>query len=321
LNKESPPSPREEALEIAYQTRKAILSGKSDPVAILRACLVIATELGKKPMVEWISNELSGYKTTNIPKYRVHNCPITRGNYHIDAGFRVYPLTYDIHFLMYFCKKNESLEIALENRDKEGSSDEKLTLHVSPSKIESTLAGIVDKCFLFLNDIITELQYGGVVEYLMEEIRRTTDEKLATFDVKITEETQSLYLSLTSTNPADWSKVGHSCRKILKLLADSIFEPSDEKYSTKDGRTLEVTEQCVINRLYAFLDKNLQPDEKKFIGAQIDYLESYLRGVVNYAQMAEHNPSIEKFHANMLAIHTYLVISDILRHVQDNPDS
>jgi hypothetical protein len=62
---------------------------------------------------------------------------------------------------------------------------------------------------------------------------------------------------------------------------------------------------------------NVSADEKKFIGAQMEYLESYLRQVVNYAQIAEHNPSIDKFHANMLAIHTYLVISDIIRHIKD----
>jgi len=40
------------------------------------------------------------------------------------------------------------------------------------------LTTITDKCLLFLSDIIGELQYGGVVENLMEEIRKKTDEKL-----------------------------------------------------------------------------------------------------------------------------------------------
>jgi hypothetical protein len=98
-----------------------------------------------------------------------------------------------------------------------------------------------------------------------------------------------------------------------------VFQPCDEKYNAKDGRALEVTEPCFVNRIYAFLDRNSSAEERKFLGAQIEYLESYLRQVVNYAQMAEHNPSIEKFHANMLAIHTYLVISSVLRHVPDKP--
>jgi len=311
MRKEWFSSPREEALEIAYQTRKSILAGKSDPVAVLRSCLVIAQDLAKKSAIEWINQELSGYKTKEVPDYRVHTCPVVNGIYQsIDAGFQKYSLLYPVHYLLSYSKKNQDIKIrSAEEGDK--------IIYVSPNRVESTLAAIVDRCLQFLNETITELQYGGVVEFLMEEIRRKTDEKLATYDTKITEETQSLYLSLTSTNPADWSKVGHSCRKILKLLADSVFQPCDEKYTAKDGRGLEVTEPCFINRLCAFLDKKSSPDEKKFLGAQIEYLESYLRKVINYAQMAEHNPSIDKFHANMLAIHTYLVISGILRHVSD----
>jgi hypothetical protein len=309
MSKELFSSPREEALDIAYQTRKSILAGKSDPVAVLRACLVIANDLAKKPAVEWISSELSGYTTQQVPSYRVHSCPVNDmfGN---SEGFKDCKLVNPVHYLFVHCKKDQNIVFSLENRR---------TLTVSTNRLESTLASIVDRCFQFLNETITELQYGGVVEFLMEEIRRKTDEKLAVYDPKITEEAQSLYLNLTSTNPADWSKVGHSCRKILKLLADSIFPPCDEKYNAKDGRILEVTEPCFINRLYAFLDKNALSDEKKFLGAQIDYLESYLRQVVNYAQMVEHNPSLEKFHANMLAIHTYLVIASVLRNVPDKP--
>jgi hypothetical protein len=311
MTKELFSSPREDALEIAYQTRKAILTGKSDPVAILRACLVIAQDLAKKSAIEWINQELSGYKPGEVPHYRVHSCRVVSGIYqNVGKGFQEFKLPYPAHYLLAYSRKNQDMTIVL-------AEENNVVLYVTPNKIESTLAAIVDRCLQFLGETITELQYGGIVEFLMEEIRRKTDEKLATYDPKITEETQSLYLSLTSTNPADWSKVGHSCRKILKLLADSVFPPCDEKYNAKDGRVLEVTEPCFINRLYAFLDKNSTPDEKKFLGAQIDYLESYLRQVVNYAQMAEHNPSIEKFHANLLAIHTYLVISSVLRHVPD----
>jgi len=314
MNREWFSSPREEALQTAYETRRSILSGKSDPVAILRACLVIANDLGKHSAMEWINQELSGYNTDKLPTYRVHNCPVYGGPYQtVHDGFEDVRLYYPVHYLLSYSKKNQELTISKD--DKVGG---RIT-RVSPNRIDSVLAAVVDRCFQFLNETITELQYGGVAEFLMEEIRRKTDERLANYNTKITEETQSLYLNLTSTNPADWSKVGHSCRKMLKLLADSVFQPCDEKYNAKDGRALEVTEPCFVNRIYAFLDRNSSAEERKFLGAQIEYLESYLRQVVNYAQMAEHNPSIEKFHANMLAIHTYLVISSVLRHVPDKP--
>jgi hypothetical protein len=223
-------SPREEALELAYQTRKTILTGNTDPVAILRACLVIATDLSKVSIAEWIAQELSGFKTKEVPDYRIHSCPVFGGVYGTtEMGFEEIKLWQPVHYLASYSKKHEDFVVSLKDDKK---------LYVSPNRIDSTLAAIVDKCFQFLNATITELQYGGVVEFLMEEIRRKTDEKLATFDPKIAEETQSLYLNLMSTNPADWSKVGHSCRKILKFLADHVFPHSETKYTAKDKKGL-----------------------------------------------------------------------------------
>lgn len=64
-------SPREEALEIALQTRKGILEGKLNAVSVLRACLVIANNLSKTDDEKWLRSELSGYmKSEEIPSYR-----------------------------------------------------------------------------------------------------------------------------------------------------------------------------------------------------------------------------------------------------------
>jgi len=51
-------SPREEALEIAYQTRRTIQEGKQDTVSVLRSCLIIAHSLDKKDDANWIFLEL-----------------------------------------------------------------------------------------------------------------------------------------------------------------------------------------------------------------------------------------------------------------------
>jgi hypothetical protein len=301
-------SPREEALEIASQTRKKILSGGEDVVSILRACLVIANNLHKEEDMNWIRRELSGYSSdVVVPGYRICECPYKprAGSVQKKAEFTKLMLRYPIHMYVQHVKRNISMTFVEEVGD----------IYLDPERMENMLCRIGDRCLFFLNDVVNELQYGGVVEYLMEEIRTKTDEGLATLDSKITDETQSLFLNLTSTNPADWSKVGHSCRKVLKLLADKVFPPSDEKYTAKDGKVLEIDDSHFINRLCAFLDQKSSGDELKFLKAEIEYLESYLRQTVNYAQMVEHNPSIAKFHANMLAIHTYLISSEILRHV------
>ena len=99
------------------------------------------------------------------------------------------------------------------------------------------------------------------------------------------------------------------------MLADIVFPPREEPFKMKDDRKIEVGGSHFINRLCAFLDQTTSSEEKKFLYAEIEYLESYLRKIVEYDQMGEHKPSIEKYQANMMAIHTYLIISEIIRHI------
>jgi len=297
-------SPREEALAIAYQTRKDILDGKRDAVSVLRASLVIASILNKDDQKQWVKHELSGYSTSDdIPSYRVVSC-----QYEVDGflqdGFYEVKIGHPTHMLCGYVKRKETMNLGFADK----------TVIVTVAYLDGILGEIIDDCLFFLNDVIAELQYGGTVEYLMEEIRKNTDEKLVKLDRKLIDEAHSLFLNLTSTNPADWNKVGHSSRKMLKLLADNVFAPRAESYQMKDGRTFEVGDPQFINRLCAFFDQKVAGEERKFLCAEIEYLESYLHQVIEYAQMGEHKPSIEKYHANMIAIHTYLIISEILKH-------
>lgn len=303
-------SPREEALKIALETRKGILEGKRDAESVLRACLVIAKNLNKNNESNWISLELSGYVNSLnlIPEYRKINCNIVDG-YEAHLRWEDMNLWQNIHELSSYHKAKKSLRIAV---GKKIDSLSEIAV-ITTIMIDSLLDTIIDRCLFFLNDIIAELQYGGIVEYLMEEIRKGTDEKLA-LDQTIFNEVRSLTQNLSSTNPADWNKVGHSCRKILQLLADKIFPSREEQYKMKDGRLIEVGDKQYINRLCAFFDQKTSSEERKFLMAETGYLESYLRQVVEYDQMGEHKPSIEKFHADMMAIHTYLIASEILKH-------
>jgi len=305
LEKRKFSSPREEALELGYVTRNNILNNQGDAVSILRACLVIATILNKKDTVKWVRKELSQYTASDdIPEYRFNSCIYTK-NGKKQEDFYTFKNWYPVHLLMDYVKRSETIEAIF---------DGNIVVHVTPLWCSIVLSKIIDYCLTFLNEVINELQYGGIVEYLMEEIRKNTDEKLATLDKKLADETQSLFMNLISTNPADWNKVGHSCRKMLKILADNVFPPKDEKYKMKDKREIEVGDPHFINRLCAFLDQKLSGGERKFLISEIKYFESYLRQVTEYAQMGEHKPSIEKYHADMLAIHTYLIISEILKH-------
>jgi len=301
-------SPREEALEIARDAMKAIVKDDEDAVSTLRACLIIASTLNKEDDKKWIKQELDGYSPSDeFPSYRLVRCPYTENKLdYLSIPFKV---VYNVHLLQKASDDDENVETLVSNIGYER------TVHLTRQNIDVILAKIINRCLEFLNGIIAELQYGGVVEFLMEEIRKMTDEKLAKLDSTLTNEANSLYLNLASTNPADWNKVGLSCRRMLKLLADKVFPADDKLYKTKNGMELNVDDSAYVNRIHAFLDQKTGSDESKLVVAETEYLESYLHQVNIEAQKVVHKPSIEKFLADRLAIHTYLILSEVLRYV------
>jgi len=200
LAKRTVSSPREEALEIARNTRKTILEGKGDAVSIVRSCLVVANILNKNDEKNSFMKELAGYsRKGKFPTYRRVSCRYQTDSFGgVSDDFVDSDVYLPIHDLSSFSKRKETLRLVQE--------DGKIKL-LPPAILNRILSEAVDSCLHFLNDVIAELQYGGTVEYLMEEIRKNTDEKLVKLDRKLIDEAHSLFLNLTSTNPADWNKV------------------------------------------------------------------------------------------------------------------
>ncbi len=146
-------SPREEALEIAYQSRKDILENKRDAVSLLRACLVIAKNLNKTTDEEWINCELFGYGSDlEVPSYRLVSCKYENNGpvRHTKTNCK---MRLEAYILDSFLRKNEGIRYV--------DPDYKFGSAIVPLiEVERALYNIVNRCFSFLNGAVTELQYG-----------------------------------------------------------------------------------------------------------------------------------------------------------------
>ena len=136
-------------------------------------------------------------------------------------------------------------------------------------------------------------QYGGVIEYLMEEIRQETDKKLSELDTRISKEAESLSNNLASDNPADWKQVGHSCRNIVKLVANRIYPEKEEPYKASNGKNHKVTGDRYINRLLAFLDQKTTSKDSGLLKTEMLLLANNLEILNEKICSVEHNLKIE----------------------------
>ncbi len=296
----------DEALDIAIKTRSKILEGKYNPVAVVRSCYTVAEYLKRNDDVLWLYFELNGYpefvegSKVNVPNYRVDNFVFKP---YMGQQTFPYSVRESVQELEGFIRRNVSHTFTVHYAN----------FRISPSRYENILGLIINRCLLFLNNVIAELEYGGTIEHLMEEIRRQTDEKLSTLGDIMIDEAQSLHASLTSHNPADWSKVGHSCRRMLEILADHVFPARRQPFVGKDGKPHPVTEQDYLNRLLAFLDDTTSGDERCLIEDEVKLLASHIDELNEEVCSVEHKKAPEKYRVNLAAVRTYLVVSELLR--------
>ncbi len=65
----------------------------------------------------------------------------------------------------------------------------------------------------------------------------------------------SIIENLKSSNEEDWSNAVHSCRRLLKSVADVVFPPQNDNLKV-NGKNVKLGEEQYINRLIAFIEKN-----------------------------------------------------------------
>lgn len=148
----------------------------------------------------------------------------------------------------------------------------------------------------------------------MEAIRKETDSKLSDFGEILIAEAESMYSSLISDNPADWSKVGHSCRRMLEILADAVFPPRANAYVGKDGKSHAIGQQQYINRIVCFVDSKADGIRRRLLIAEIEYFDSYINCLKEDICAIEHETSFkEKYYINLAAVRTYLLISELIK--------
>jgi hypothetical protein len=121
------------------------------------------------------------------------------------------------------------------------------------------------------------------------------------------------YDRLSSNNPEEWAQALISCRRILKTFADSVFPARDKLYIYGKGKQLEVSDEKYINRIWAFIDKEvLSNTRKEYLKTKVKDLGNRIEAIYNMINKGVHG-DIEQLDVNMCVIDTYLFLGTLLQ--------
>ena len=148
---------------------------------------------------------------------------------------------------------------------------------------------------------------GDIPRRQFDVIRERVDELLLDICPEAIEKFMAAYDRLGSSSSEDWSLALTATRRVIKAVADSIYPPRE----TKPGERKLGKEQY-INRLWAFLDENLdQGSNKDLAKAHVDYLGSFLQRLNEKASKGVHT-QVSYDEAVRAVLYTYLTLGDVL---------
>lgn len=175
-------------------------------------------------------------------------------------------------------------------------------------KIEKIKSNIYE----YVLNVNYTLKFDGIVEDIFSRKRNIVDSSLNEISPPAIRKFISVYENLKSNNSEDWANAVHTCRRLLKDVADALYPPNDKPITLAGGKEIKVGEDQYINRLIQFIQsKSTSEKFKAVVGSHLKYIGERL-DAVNEAACKGTHAEVSQDEAERYIIYTYLILGDII---------
>jgi DNA uptake protein ComE-like DNA-binding protein len=152
--------------------------------------------------------------------------------------------------------------------------------------------------------------YEALPESNFEVLKKKIEDVLFDIDPEIAELLLLAFKSVSSDNQEEWSQALTSCRRFFEKLADNLYPATDVKLNDRS-----LSQENYINRLWAYMDKNIESKSNKDIAKKhVDLLGAYLQGLYRMTNKGVHS-DLNRFEAIKTVMHIYLLCADLLEYL------
>jgi hypothetical protein len=195
-----------------------------------------------------------------------------------------------------------------------GNATERMGLRKGIEQAQGKLQEVNTDIYKYVLNLFFQKKFSGISQEIFESTRARVDNKLKELVPESVKKFMSIYDNLMSDNVEDWSNAVHSCRKLLKAIADQLFPPNPggQDEIQRDGRTIKVGNDNYINRLICYIqDRSGSSTFKSIIGSTLQYTGERIDAVSDAIQKGSHTDITSRYEAERFVIYTYLLIGDI----------
>jgi len=193
-----------------------------------------------------------------------------------------------------------------------GNAEERNMLSQTISERTKVIEKVRARIYEYVLNVNYEFKFGKITEEIFTKRRNYVDRVLKDVCPGAVQKFISVYENLESGNDEDWANAVHSCRRILKEVADGLYSPSNEAVKKEDGTPIKVGEDQYINRLVLYVESKSSSDKFiSIVGSHLKFLGERLDSIYEAASKGTHcEVTLEE--AERYIIYTYLLLGDIL---------
>ncbi len=328
-----PPSKHayKEALELADEIIRNIELAESSLTLITLKTIRLARLINDFDMINILEIEISGYTVNQygyVPKDQWEVGILANRQYHDESNKeKVFPesveqLEDEKNFLKSSIEVAGDADISVSSTNPRhfpkyyiGNASERTELRERFKIVSDRLASRRSMVYKYVLRKYLELRYSNIAEDIFSKIQEKVNKKIGKYIPDSVKRFNAVYENLSSENSENWSNAVHSCRRILKDLADAIYPPTENIQKEREGKEIiiQLDEEHFINRIIEFItQKSESKNYKKIVGSHLRFMEDRLKSILGGSHKGTHKDITDREEANRIVVYTYLLIGDIL---------
>jgi len=192
-----------------------------------------------------------------------------------------------------------------------GNSNERMSIIKTIKNYTEKIEKVRSKLYEYIVNVNYELKFSNLTEDIFTRKRNYVDNALSSICPEAIQKFVSVYENLKSDNKEDWANAIHSCRRILKEVADHLYPSSDEPVVV-NKKPINIGKEQYINRLMLYVEsKSSSESYNSIVGSHLKYLGERLDSVYNATNKGTH-AEVSHTESERYIIYTYLLVGDVI---------
>jgi hypothetical protein len=193
-----------------------------------------------------------------------------------------------------------------------GNSNERAGLRRIITEKSKKLDQLKSGYYNYVLGVYYETKFKNITEDIFRKRKLIVDKALSTLLPTALEKFVSVYNNLQSEKLEDWANAVHSCRRILKDVADFLYPATNEEIDVGNSKTIKFSDENYIARLKQFIKSNMDSDSfNRVIGSNLEFIGERIDSIYKSTTKGSH-AKVEQKEAESYVMYTYMLIGDIL---------